>query len=151
MRGCSLVGVGLTCCYLVLMHAFCMQGIWMSAFWTNHHQSDDSSQEPHAALTSVIGVIANLSFLQIEILPLKILKSDPRSSIRGNWDLPWLVFISLFLFVTSLKVADYLVTFPTCIWPSWFTHAGNWLLKLLCFYLWRYLNAGLNGVTQTAL
>lgn len=79
IRDCSLVDVGLTCCCVVLLHTFCVRGHWMSAFWTNHHQSDDSSQEPNAALTSVIGVIVNLSFLQIEVLPLIILKSDPRS------------------------------------------------------------------------
>lgn len=78
IRDCSLVDVGLTCCCVVL-HTFCVPGHWMSAFWTNHHQSVDSSQEPNAALTSVIGVIVNLSFLQIEILPLIILKSDLRS------------------------------------------------------------------------
>lgn len=87
----------------------------MSAFGTNHHQSDDSSQEPHAALTSVIGVIANLSFLQTEILTLIILKSDPRSSTMVAETCTDLYLFPLFLFVTSLKAADDLATFPTCV------------------------------------
>lgn len=32
VRGSSLGGVGLTCCCIVLMHTFCTQGLWMSAF-----------------------------------------------------------------------------------------------------------------------
>lgn len=48
-------------------------------------------------------------------------KIRPQIFYCGSWGLHWLVFISLFSLVTSFKVADDLVTFPTCVWPSWFT------------------------------